>query len=124
MLYCSILSKLAEDVIKKGEAMQALKDLKQAGKVKYIGMSTNGHAAKLAIEAGEIDVIELEYNLLNQTNEENIALAHSKGMGVIVRGGFGTGLLTPYVSKHINDPDLPYGGSRVVTSIIKIMLTA
>lgn len=102
-------NKTAEEILKKGEALQALQDLKKAGKIRFIGVSVNGPAAKLAIDTNGIDVIELEYNLLNRTNEENIALAHEKGLAVIVRGGLGTGLLTPSVAQHITDPNLPYG---------------
>ncbi|MDF2690240.1 MAG: aldo/keto reductase [Gammaproteobacteria bacterium] len=46
--------------------------------------------------------------MLNQSNAKAIELAHQKGMAVIVRGGLGTGLLTPKVAPFLNDPDLPY----------------
>lgn len=95
--------------LKKGESLQALKDLKQQGLIKYIGVSVNGPGAMYAVEKGDIDFIELEYNLLNQNNKAAIDLAHSKGIGVIVRGGLGTGLLTKSVEAHISDPSLPYG---------------
>jgi aryl-alcohol dehydrogenase-like predicted oxidoreductase len=98
----------AKEVLDKGEAVAALKELQREGKVKYMGVSIDGDLARRCIESNEFDVIEMEYNLLNQSNKENIALAHAKGMGVIIRGGLGTGLLTPKVQPYLNDPDLPY----------------
>lgn len=98
----------AGEVLQKGEALQALEDLKKNNKIKYIGVSVNGPAAIQAIKTGKIDLIELEYNLLNQTNKPAINLAHTKGIGVIVRGGLGTGLLTADVKQHLDDPNLPF----------------
>lgn len=102
-------NKTAEDVLQKAEAIRALEELKRMGKVNYIGVSINGITAKHAIETHKFDVIELEYSLLNQSNKEYIDFAYQQGMGVIVRGGLGTGLLTAYVARHIDDPKLPYG---------------
>jgi aryl-alcohol dehydrogenase-like predicted oxidoreductase len=96
------------NILNKGEAVAALKELQREGKIHYIGISTDGDLARRCIESNEFDVIELEYNLLNQTNKNNIALAHAKGMGVIVRGGLGTGLLTYKVAPYLSDPQLPY----------------
>lgn len=97
-----------EQVLDKGEAVSTLKELQKSGKIRYLGASTDGAHAKCAIESGDFDAIELEYNLLNQSNQNNIAEAHRRGMGVFVRGGLGTGLLTAQVSPYINDPSLPY----------------
>jgi len=98
----------AQEVLEKGEALNALKELKQQGIIRAIGVSINGPTALYAVQHLDIDMIEVEYNLLNQTNEEAITLAHQKGIGVIIRGGLGTGLLTPLLAQHINDPNLPF----------------
>lgn len=103
-----LANETAEEILLKGEALQALKDLKKQGKIRFIGVSVNGKAIGIALNQ-EIDVIELEYSLINRSNEKYINLASKKGMAVIVRGGLGTGLLTPHVAKHLNDPHLPYG---------------
>lgn len=108
----------AGKILQKGEALQALEDLKKDNKIKYIGVSVNGPAAIQAIKTGKIDIIELEYNLLNQTNKSAINLAHSKGIGVIVRGGLGTGLLTADVKQHLDDPNLPFGPQ--IKALLKI----
>lgn len=100
--------KTADQVLKKGEALQALIDLKRQGKIRYLGVSINGKTALAAIKKYDLDVIELEYSLLNQSNAKAIELAHKKGMAVVVRGGLGTGLLTADVGERIDDPKLPY----------------
>ena len=95
-------------VLQDGEALKALSDLKQQGKVQFIGVSVNGPAALYAVKNLDIDVIELEYNLLKQSNAEAIYLAHKKGLGVIVRGGLATGLLTAAVADHLQDDAMPF----------------
>ncbi|MGQ3889273.1 aldo/keto reductase [Legionella sp. CNM-1927-20] len=102
-------NKTAIDVLEKGEAVKALQDLRNMGKLSFIGVSVNGEPAQYAIDMNIFDVIEMEYSLINQRNKPYIDAAYAKGMGVIIRGGLGTGLLTPYVKQHINDPNLPYG---------------
>ncbi|WP_131782155.1 aldo/keto reductase [Legionella gresilensis] len=102
-------NKTAIDVLKKGEAVHALQELREMGKLGFIGVSVNGEAAQHAIDMNLFDVIEMEYSLINQRNKPYIDAAYAKGMGVIIRGGLGTGLLTPYVKQHIDDPNLPYG---------------
>ncbi|WP_160149868.1 aldo/keto reductase [Legionella beliardensis] len=102
-------NKNAVETLKKGEAVRALQELRALGKLSFIGVSVNGEAAQYAIDMNLFDVIEMEYSLINQRNKPYIDAAYKKGMGVIIRGGLGTGLLTPYVKQHINDPNLPYG---------------
>ncbi|MBA3662459.1 MAG: aldo/keto reductase [Gammaproteobacteria bacterium] len=103
-----LANETAVEILKKGEALQTLHELKKAGKIRFIGVSVNGDALDLAIKEN-IDVIEFEYSLINRNNEKYIKLAHDKGMAVIIRGGLGTGLLTSAVAKHLDDPNLPYG---------------
>jgi aryl-alcohol dehydrogenase-like predicted oxidoreductase len=107
------------DILKKEEALQTLRELKREGKIHYIGVSVNGEAAKYAIENADIDVVELEYNLLAQQNKENIDLAYSKGIDVVVRGGLATGFLTDYVAQHLDDPQLPFGDKiRAIVNLV------
>lgn len=113
-----LANETAEDILKKGEALQALVDLKKAGKIKFIGVSVNGPALDLALKQN-IDVIEFEYSIINRKNEKYIAIAHKKGIGIIVRGGLGTGLLTSHVAKHIKEPNLPYGDK--VRALLKLV---
>lgn len=96
-------------ILDQGEAVAVLKELKQEGKIRYIGASLDDpEQVKRCISSGDFDAVQFEYNLLNQSNKENIALAHSKGLGVFVRGGLGTGLLTSRVAPYLDDRSLPY----------------
>ncbi|WP_419419943.1 aldo/keto reductase [Legionella sp. D16C41] len=102
-------NKTAIDILKKGEVVEALQDLKSMGKLNFMGISVNGAPAQYAIDMDVFDVIEMEYSLINQRNKPYIDAAYAKGMGIIIRGGLGTGLLTSYVKQHIDEPNLPYG---------------
>lgn len=109
----------AEEVINKGEAVAALKELQREGKVHHIGASIDDDLARRCIDSNDFDVIEMEYNLLHQNNSENIALAHAKGMTVIIRGGLGTGLLTAKVAPYLHDPNLPY--AEQLNALVKLV---
>ncbi len=65
------------------------------GMVKYRGFSSHDtpENIKKLIETGEFYAMTVQYNLLDRKNEEVIALAHEKGMGVVVMGPVGGGTL-------------------------------
>lgn len=83
-----------EKVIADGETVRAMKDAQREGKIRYLGASIDGELAKQCILSGDFDVMQMEYHLLNQQNEENIKLCEEKGLGVLIRTGLGRGLLT------------------------------
>ncbi|PLR94182.1 aldo/keto reductase [Bacillus sp. T33-2] len=83
-----------EKVISDGETVRAMKDAQREGKIRYLGASIDGELAKECIISGDFDVMQMEYHLLNQKNEENINLCKEKGIGVLIRTGLGRGLLT------------------------------
>jgi predicted aldo/keto reductase-like oxidoreductase len=65
------------------------------GLIRHIGFSfhdNNQNLVKL-IETGYPEVITLQYNLLDRQLEPGIALAHEKGIGVVVMGPVGGGRL-------------------------------
>jgi len=68
---------------------------KEEGKIRHICCSFHDTPENLIkiIETGYPDVITLQYNLLNQSLEEGIALANSKGIGIVVMGPVGGGRL-------------------------------
>jgi len=92
-----------EQVIEAGETLAAMKDAQKEGKIRYLGASIDGELATLLIESGDFDVMQLRYNLLDQTNEQNIALCQKKGFGVFIRSGLATGLLSSRVLPHLNE---------------------
>jgi aryl-alcohol dehydrogenase-like predicted oxidoreductase len=83
-----------EKVIEDGETVRAMKDAQREGKIRYLGASIDGELARQCILSEDFDVMQMEYHLLNQENEENIRLCEENGLGVLIRTGLGRGLLT------------------------------
>ncbi len=92
-----------EGVLDRGETVAAMKDAQRAGKVRFLGASIDGAVATRCIESGDFDVMQLGYSLVAQGNTENIRLARSKGIGVLIRSGLAAGALTSRVIPHLND---------------------
>ena len=89
-------------VLDTGETVQAMKDAKKAGKVRYLGASIDGDLARRCILSGDFDCIQLGYNMLRRGNSENIDLAESLGIGILIRSGLGNGLLTSRVTDNMD----------------------
>ena len=87
-------------VILKGEVLQVLRRAQQAGKVRFIGVTTDdasdAEVCRAAILDGGYDALQVTYNLLRRdlaaTGVLNQAAAH--GVGVIVKSPLGTGACT------------------------------
>ncbi|WP_053218521.1 aldo/keto reductase [Virgibacillus senegalensis] len=88
-------------VIENGEIFQAMRAVRDEGKVEFLGACIRNHPGEQFILSNTFDVIQLEYNLINQTNESSIRLANEKGIGVFVWNGLADGLL------DMNDPASP-----------------
>jgi aryl-alcohol dehydrogenase-like predicted oxidoreductase len=84
------------DVVRSGETLAAMKKARKDGKVRFLGISTDQvEAARLAIESGEYDSIQVTYNVLQREfSQEIFLLAEKKKVGVIIKGGLGAGELT------------------------------
>ena len=69
--------------------------LKREGKVRWTGISTSDHASGIAaIEMGA-DVLQIEYDLLSPTAEDDLLpLAQARNVGIMVRTPLARGLLT------------------------------
>jgi aryl-alcohol dehydrogenase-like predicted oxidoreductase len=94
-----------EKVIAEGETVRAMKDAQKEGKIRYLGASIDGELAKQCILSGDFDVMQMEYHLLNQENEDNIKMCEEKGLGVLIRTGLGRGLLTTRALQAEFKPD-------------------
>lgn len=84
------------DVIRSGETLRAMKEAKQAGKVRYLGLSTDDTAtALLSINSGEYDTVQVSYNALNmEFAGEVFPAAKEHSVGIIVKDGMARGKLS------------------------------
>ncbi len=74
---------------------RALADLKRAGKVRAVGISTaNVEHCRWFLDRGMLDVVQHPRNLLSPAEEPVSALVASSGIGAIVRGAFASGRLS------------------------------
>ncbi|MCC2624140.1 MAG: hypothetical protein K0R14_13 [Burkholderiales bacterium] len=108
-----------EKIIRDKIVITELKKLKKEGKLHFIGASLDDpKLTEECINSGDFDAIEVEYNLLNRSNERVIKLAHDKGLAVFVRGALGTGALTPKIEPYLQDKNLPYADK--IKSLLKL----
>ena len=77
------------------ETFGALADLKQQGKVRFVGVS-NFTPAQIteASEACKVDVLQLQYSMVNRKFEEQLKAAHAQGIATMTYGSVGGGILT------------------------------
>ena len=74
------------DVLKRGEATEALLKAKEAGKTRFVGYSGDNEAARWAIESGLFDTLQTSFSLVDQHARTKLfALAEAKGMGIIIK---------------------------------------
>jgi predicted aldo/keto reductase-like oxidoreductase len=87
---------IAEKVLAKGAAVDGARKAKEEGLVTHLGFSFHDDAKRMIdiIEAApDFDVVTCQYNLLDRANEESMAFAHDRGLGVVVMGPVGGGRL-------------------------------
>jgi len=75
--------------------IEAAYKAKEQGLIKHISFSYHDAAEnyKKIVDSGHFETTLVQYNLLDRSNEENIAYAKSKGLGVVVMGPVGGGRL-------------------------------
>ncbi|UBV44475.1 aldo/keto reductase (plasmid) [Deinococcus taeanensis] len=91
--------------------LTAFAQLKQEGRVRAVGVSTDDFAYVQAFnQGGTLDVVQLDYSLLNRTAEQHILpYCLDRGIGVVVRGPLRMGMLT---GKFTADTRFPEGDVR------------
>ncbi len=84
------------EIDKKTGWLQDMLRAKEEGLVKHIGMSFHDAPERMRdlIDLGFIELVTCQYNYLDRRNEESIAYAASKGLGVVVMGPVGGGRLS------------------------------
>lgn len=71
--------------------VESLKEMKQQGKVRWIGISTTLPHLPIYIQWGVFDVFQIPYSALQREHEEWITKAAETGIGTVIRGGVAKG---------------------------------
>lgn len=92
------------EIISGGEVLDEMVKLRDAGMVRFLGMSGGHEAARAAIENGGFDTVQVDYNLINRRAREIVfPAAEENDIGVIIMAPLAHGALTDK-SAHL-DPD-------------------
>jgi len=83
-----------EKVLEDGETVRAMKDAREAGKVRFLGASPGPTVLERCMASGEFDVLQVGYSLLDRGAHDLITKASDRGSGIVVRSGLGAGWLT------------------------------
>ena len=76
----------SEAVLKKGDAISALEDARKRGWVRYFGYSGDNQPARLAIECGAFDALQISINIADQEAVSDIVpTARARNIGVIAK---------------------------------------
>lgn len=83
------------------DSFNVLETYKNQGKIKHWGVSVNTLAeCELAVAAGRVAVMQMEYNILEQEPAGVFAKAQAAGVGVIARVPLKRGLLSGRFDEH------------------------
>lgn len=98
------------DVLKSGYAFALLRQLKAEGKARFVGVSLEAQPeeALIAVEHGEIDILQFRFNLLFPEAGRIMNVAHEKGVGLVVNSPFGHGYLSGRYENYDDVPDSDY----------------
>jgi predicted aldo/keto reductase-like oxidoreductase len=97
-LFHSLNKKNFESTVRGMDLVERAERARDAGKVRHICFSFHDDAVNLRelIDAGIGEAMLVQYNLLDRSNEETMAYAAGRGMGVMIMGPVGGGrLATP-----------------------------
>jgi aryl-alcohol dehydrogenase-like predicted oxidoreductase len=81
----------AKAVLEREGAVQTLQDLKQAGKIRFLGCSSILPNLIDHITMGVFDVFQIPYSALQPEHEAAITEAARSGAGIVIRGGVARG---------------------------------
>jgi len=79
----------------RGKPVERFRKAKDEGYIRHMCFSSHDKPENIRklIDTGEFDGVLVQYNLLDRKNEQVIAYAHEKGMGVAIMGPVGGGRL-------------------------------
>jgi len=77
--------------------MERFRKVKEEGLIRHMCFSCHDSPENMMklVDTGDFDGLLCQYNLLDRRNEDAIAHAHEKGMGVVIMGPVGGGRLVP-----------------------------
>lgn len=105
-----------------GECIEAMEQLKQAGKIRYWGLSLNTFdplpEAQYLLENNKGNGFQLVLNMLNQRAVRLLHQASEKGYGIIARMPLQFGLLTGKFDKGGTFPANDHRRNRLVPAVI------
>ena len=74
-----------------GGLVDALKEMRDSGKVRWIGASTTLPHLPTYLDWGVFDVFQIPYSALEREHEDWITKAAEAGVGIVIRGGVAMG---------------------------------
>jgi aryl-alcohol dehydrogenase-like predicted oxidoreductase len=81
----------SKQTLEENGALEAMQELKQAGKVRFIGMSSTLPHLLDHVEMGVFDVFQIPYSAVEREHESVISAASEAGSGIVIRGGAAKG---------------------------------
>jgi aryl-alcohol dehydrogenase-like predicted oxidoreductase len=81
----------SKQTLEDNESLQEVLDLKQEGKLRFIGMSGTLPNLRDHIAMGVFDSFQIPYSALERDHEDLITQAEEAGAGIVVRGGVAKG---------------------------------
>lgn len=77
--------------VEEGGLVEALQDIKQAGRARFIGVSSTAPDLVAFARMGVFDTFQIPYSALERRHEDVIREAAELGAGIIIRGGVAKG---------------------------------
>ncbi|MEI3604674.1 aldo/keto reductase [Pseudogracilibacillus sp. SE30717A] len=109
------------------ETIEAFEELKQAGTIRAYGISSiRPNVIKEYVKKSNIDVVMMQYNMLDRRPESLFDLLQKNKISVLARGPLAKGLLSEqaehYINKKGKDGYLAYTQNELYETIQKIQL--
>ena len=89
------------EILERGDVIEALQRVRDAGKTSFIGYSGDNENAEWAVNSGIFDTLQTSYNLVDQKARYNLLPAAEKqGMGVIIKRPIGNAVWGAKADPH------------------------